>query len=173
MEPILFFGLAALLLGSAAAMVWLKHPLHAATALVGTLLAGTGLVAWLRAEFLAVALLLALAGGAALLLLVAMPILKRLGPLGESRPDEDRSFWAGIVTVLFVVITYRVLATASWGLEDRSRMALSDAQRGLEAVRLLGAALSGEYALALLMAAGLVGVTVAAAFALSQRGSEA
>ncbi len=173
MEPLLFYGLAVLLLASGAAVVWLKNPVHAAYALIAAMLASAGLLAWLHAEFLALAVLLALAGGTSLLLMVGLPLLKRLGSLAESRPDEDRSFWGGIVAVIFFVITYRVLATTPWGLEDRSRVALTDVQRGLAAVRTLGEALRGEYALAMIAAALVVGVAVAVALALIPREADA
>ncbi len=173
METLTFYVLAILLLAAGAAMVWLKHPRHAAYALVAAMVAGAGMVAWLHAEFLALALLLTLAGGAALLLMMGLPLLSRLGPLAASRPDEDRSFWAGIVAVLFFVITYRVLATTSWGTTDRSVRALGDAQRGLNAIRALGEALSGEYALALIGGLFLVGVAIAVSVALNQPETEA
>jgi len=173
MASLTFYALAALLLAAAAASVWLKHPLHAAYALIAALLAGAGMVALLHAEFLALALLLGLAGGVALLFITGLPLLGRLAPLRESRPDEDRSFWAGLIAVLFFVITYRVLATTPWGLEDRSRIAMTDAQRGLEAIRLLGESLINEHALALIGGILLIGVAIAVAAALNQPEVEA
>ncbi len=166
MASLLFYVLAALLLASGAAMVWVKNPWHAAYALVAAAVTGSALIAWLHAEFLALALVLALAGGFALLLMVGLPVLSQRHPLTQSRPDEDRSFWAGIVAVLFFVITYRVLATTPWGAEDFSRMA--DAPRGLEAIRTLGETLRHEYALALIAGVFLIGVALAVASALSQ-----
>lgn len=168
MATLTFFVLALLLLATAAATVWLRNPLHAAYALIAALVAGAGMVAWLHAEFLALALLLGLAGGVALLLMTGLPLLGRVAPLQASRPDEDRSFWAGLIAVLFFVITYRVLATTTWGLEDRSQIALSEAQRGLEAIRSLGETLVNEHALALIGGILLVGVAVAVAAALNQ-----
>lgn len=168
MDAALFCLMAALLLGCGAAMVWLPKPQHAALAMAGAMVAGAGMMAWLKAEFMALAVLLALAGGAAMLMLVGLPLLGRRAPLAASRPDEDRSFWAGIVAVLFAVITYRVLATSPWGLEDRSVRALSDAQRGLEAVRTLGETLVSEYALALMGGVFLIGVAIAVAIAMTQ-----
>jgi NADH:ubiquinone oxidoreductase subunit 6 (subunit J) len=173
MQTPTFYVLAILLLASGAAMVWFKNPRHAAYALVAAMVAGAGMVAWLQAEFLALAMMLALAGGIALLLMMGLPLLSRLGPLAASRPDEDRSFWAGIVAVLFFVITYRVLATTPWGTEDRSQRALTDAQHGLEAIRLLGESLSGEVALALIGGIFLVGVAIAVSVALNQPETEA
>lgn len=167
MDAVIFYVLAALMLACGAAMVWLPKPTHAAYALLGAFVSAAGMVAWLKAEFLALALVLALAGGAAMLLMVALPLLNRLHPLQASGPDEDRSFWAGIVAVLFLVITYRVLATTPWGAEDHSRLALTDALRGLEAIRTLGEALRTEYALALMGGAFLVAVAIAVAFAMN------
>lgn len=173
MTMLVFAALTLLVLAGAAAAVWLKSPRQAAYGLLLAILSGAGMVAWLHSEFLALALVLILGGGAAFFLLMGLPALERLAPLAQARPDEDRSFWAGIVAVLFFVITYRVLATAPWGTEDRSAFALTDAQRGLEAIRTLGATLSGEFVLALLMAAVLAGVAIAVAFALVPRESDA
>lgn len=173
MDALLFYALAALLLISSALMVWLRNPRHAAYALIGAMLVGTGVVAWLKAEFLALALLLALVGGSALLLMGALPLLAQEEALAESPPDEDRSFWAGIVAVLFFVITYRVLATTPWGAEDHSRLALSETERGLDGIRLLGEALRGEYALALLGGVLVVVVAFAVATTLFQREPDA
>ncbi|MNR93025.1 NADH:ubiquinone oxidoreductase subunit J [compost metagenome] len=173
MDVVIFYMLAALMLAGGAAMVWLPKPSHAAYALIGVMVTAALMVAWLKAEFLALALMLALAGGVALLVMVGLPLLSRLGPLKASRPDEDRSFWAGIVAVLFLVITYRVLATTPWGAEDHSRLALTDAQRGLEAIRTLGETLRTEYALALMGGAFLVAVAIAVAFALNASEADA
>ena len=173
MEAAIFFVLAALMLGCGAAMVWLPKPQHAATAMIGAMLAGAGLLAWLKAEFMALAVLLALAGGTAMLMMMGLPLLSRLSPLAASRPDEDRSFWAGIVAVLFAGITYRVLATAPWGLENHSIQALTEAQRGLGAVRTLGETLVSGYALALMGGVFLIGVAIAVAIAMTQPEADA
>lgn len=173
MTMLVFAALTLLVLAGAAAAVWLKSPRHATYGLLLAILSVSGLVAWLRAEFLALALVLILGAGAAFFLLVGLPALERHAPLAQAGPDEDRSFWAGIVGVLFFVITYRVLATAPWGAEDRSAFAVTDAQRGIEAVRTLGATLGAEFVLALLLAAVLVGVAIAVAFAFVPRESDA
>lgn len=173
MAMIAFILLAALLIAFSAGTVWLSNPRHAAYSLIGALVTGAGLAAWLGAEFLALAILLGLAGGTALLYLAGLPLLERLGTLAKGRPDEDRSFWAGIVSVLFFVITYRILATAPWGTEDRSTLALTEAQRGLAALSTLGQTMRNEYALALTAGAVLVGVAVAVAVALGQREADA
>lgn len=167
METVIFYALATVMLACGAAMVWLPQPRHAAMALIGVLASTAGMVAWLKAEFMALALLLTLAGSAALLLMVGLALLNRLGPLTASRPDEDRSFWAGIVAVLALVITYRVLATTPWGLEDRSAIALTEAQHGLAAIRTFGETLVSEYALALVAGLLLVGVAIASALAMT------
>jgi NADH:ubiquinone oxidoreductase subunit 6 (subunit J) len=166
MDTVIFILLAVLLLGSGAAMVWLKSPVYAAYALLATLLAGAGIIAWLHAYFIGLALLLSLVAGAALLLMAALPWLKH-SSLGEGRPDEDRSFWAGIVAVLFFVITYRVVATSPWGVEDRSRISIGDSLQGVEALRALGATILAELALPLLLGGVMVGVAFACAFALT------
>lgn len=167
MDAIVFYSLAAIMLACGAAMVWFSKPLHAAIALIGVLVSTAGMVAWLKAEFMALALLITLAGSAALLLMVAFPLLGRLGKLTASRPDEDRSFWAGIVAVLALVITYRLLATTPWGLEDHAQIALSEAQHGLAAIRTFGETLVAEYALALMAGLLLVGVAIASALAMT------
>lgn len=173
MDALVFYVLAALLLASSALMVWLRNPRHAAYALIGAMLVGTGVVAWLKAEFLALALLVTLVGSSALLLMVALPLLARQDALTESPPDEDRSFWAGIVAVLFFVITYRVLATTPWGAEDHSRLAMSETERGIDAIRLLGEALRGEYALALLGGVLVVAMALAVASILIRKEPDA
>lgn len=169
MATLSFYALALFLLATAAACVWLRNPLHAAYALIGSLLAGTGLVAWLHAEFLALALLVTLVAGSALLWMVGLPLLNRLSPLRSTQPDDDRSFWAGLASVLFFVVTYRVLATTSWGLEDHSKIVLPDAARGLEAIRSLGATLVNDHALALAGGLLLIATSLAVAAALNPR----
>ncbi|MNT94355.1 hypothetical protein D3C72_2360220 [compost metagenome] len=71
------------------------------------------------------------------------------------------------------MITYRVLATTPWGAEDRSQLALSEALRGLGAVRALGETLIGEYSLALIGGLVLVGVAIATAVAMTQAEADA
>ena len=166
MESLPFYVLGTLLLAAGSGVIWLKHPIHAAYALLATMLVGTALIAWLHAEFLALALLLTLVASTALILTVGLPWLASQGVLTQTRPDEDRSFWAGIVALLFFVITYRVLATTSWGAEDHSGRVLTEAQRGLGAMSVLGETLRSEAVLPLIAGALLVGATLATAAAL-------
>lgn len=61
-----------------------------------------------------IALALAFLGG------LALVFLSRSDEVGEA-PHENRSYFAGLVSVLFFVIGYRVIAGSAWGTQDYSK----------------------------------------------------
>lgn len=81
---LVFYGLAALVLGCAAGVAFFRNILHAALALLGTLGGMAGLYLFLGADFLGVAQILVYVGGILVMLLFAVLLTNRIGEVRVS-----------------------------------------------------------------------------------------
>src|SRR4030095_5752091 len=91
---LVFYGLAALVLGCAALVAFSRNMLHSAFALLGTLAGVAGLYLHLGADFLGITQLLVYVGGILVLLLFAVLLTTRIGDVRASNTALGR--WAAV-----------------------------------------------------------------------------
>jgi NAD(P)H-quinone oxidoreductase subunit 6 len=92
-SSVIFYGLAALALGSAGLVAFSRNILHAALGLLATLFAVAGLYLWLGADFLGVTQLLIYVGGILVMFLFAVLLTSRIGAVRVSNASLSRR-WA-------------------------------------------------------------------------------
>lgn len=119
MNPLAFYAIAALTIAAAVGATFLKNTMHAAMALLGTLVGIALLFFVMKAGLLAAAQLIVMAGGVAGLLHLAY---WRTAEAGAPPPSEERRYWAGLVSVLAFVLFFRVIASSDWGIQDFSKL---------------------------------------------------
>ncbi len=94
-----FWILAAMLVGSALAVVFLKNIVHAALFLVVVFGAAAGIYVLLNAEFIAIVQILIYAGAVAVLILFAI-MLTQHSMSGTSNPFSGQWWLAGLICIL-------------------------------------------------------------------------
>ncbi len=94
-----FWVLAAMLVGSALAVVFLKNIVHAALFLVVVFGAAAGIYLLLNAEFIAIVQILIYAGAVAVLILFAI-MLTQNSMSGTSNPFSGQWWLAGLICIL-------------------------------------------------------------------------
>ena len=100
-EPIAFWSLAIVLVGSALAVVLSKNLFHSVLWLALALTGTAGVFLLLEAEFLAAVQLLLYAGGIVTIVVFAIVVTERL--VGESITQTNRRITAGAVTSLALI----------------------------------------------------------------------
>lgn len=86
---LVFFGLAAAVVGSAAGVAFSRNILHAAFMLLGTLAGTAGLYLYIGADFVGIAQLLIYVGGILVLILFAVLLTNRIGEVRLSNPSAS------------------------------------------------------------------------------------
>jgi len=129
-QQILFYGLAALILGSAAGVVFLKNTVHSAFLLVLTFGSIAAVFLMLNADFVAMAQLLVYAGAVVIMLLFALMLTQRRETAVIGGVNESRSFVAGLTSLLLFVVYFRVVSASPWGTADHSRTVIEAAVKG-------------------------------------------
>ncbi len=107
LEPIAFWGLAAILLASALAVVLTKNLFHSVLYLALALVGTAGIFLTLDAEFLAAVQILLYAGGVVTIAVFAIVVTERL--VGDRITQTSRSVVSGIVApglLLAVLLTF-------------------------------------------------------------------
>jgi len=102
-ETLAFIVLAAMLIGSALSVVFLRKIVHAALSLVASFAAVAGLYILLDAEFLAAVQVLIYVGGITILLLFAILLTSRIAGKGVRVLNEQKVV-SGIVAVVLMVL---------------------------------------------------------------------
>ena len=105
MEPLAFWALAVILVGSALAVVLTKNLFHAVLWLAFALTGTAGIFLLLDAEFLAAVQLLLYAGGVITIVVFAIVVTERL--IGERLTQTTRNFAGGAVVsavLLFMIV---------------------------------------------------------------------
>lgn len=97
-EPLVFYGLSALLIASALAVVFLPRIIHAALILVLFFVATAGIFILLHAEFIAAAQVIIYAGAITVLVLFAVMLTQR-SQSPESNPANTQHAIAAVVAV--------------------------------------------------------------------------
>ena len=112
-ETLAFVVLAALLIGSALAVVFLGKIVHAALSLVASFAAVAGLYILLNAEFLAAVQVLIYAGAVIVLLLFAI-MLTQGSQTPQSNPGNRQSGFAALVALVLMGVMGWVFFQTPW-----------------------------------------------------------
>lgn len=113
LETLAFVVLAAMLIGSALSVVFLRKIVHAALSLVASFAAVAGLYILLNAEFLAAVQVLIYAGAVVVLLLFAI-MLTQGSQTPQSNPGNRQRGIAGLVSLVLLGVMGWVLVQTSW-----------------------------------------------------------
>jgi NADH-quinone oxidoreductase subunit J len=153
LEVVTFWGLSALLIGSALAVVLTKNLFHSVLYLALSLTATAGVFLALEAEFLAAVQLLLYAGGVVTIVVFAIVVTERL--VGERITQTSRSILAGLVLAgALLLALLRFLRDADLPLERP--VIVVDVTRAIGQVLLTEFVLPFEL-LAVLLLVGLLG----------------
>jgi NADH-quinone oxidoreductase subunit J len=161
-ETALFYAFAAVLLASGLAVITARNPVHGALALVLAFFTAAGIWLLLRAEFLAIALVVVYVGAVMVLFLFVVMMLD----INLERVREG--FWrnlplALVVGGIMVVEMVAVLSRNVWGQNPKQVPA------GYSNTKELGRVLYTQYAFAFEIAAVILLVAIIAAIALTLR----
>jgi NADH-quinone oxidoreductase subunit J len=121
LETLAFLVLAAILIGSALAVVFLRKIIHAALSLVASFAAVAGLYILLNAEFLAAVQVLIYAGAVIVLMLFAI-MLTQGSQTPQSNPGNRQAGMAGIVALVLLGVMSWVLFQTPWQVAEQPAM---------------------------------------------------
>jgi len=164
LETVVFYVFAAILLGAALRVITARNPVHAALALVLAFFTAAGIWLLLRAEFLAITLLLVYVGAVMVLFLfVVMMLDVNLERLREG-------FWRNLPVAIVVggIMAFELvamLASRHFGTATSTRVVPA----GYSNTRELGRVLYTQYVYAFEIAAVILLVAIIAAIALTLR----
>jgi len=164
LETVVFYVFAAILLGAALRVITARNPVHAALALVLAFFTAAGIWLLLRAEFLAITLLLVYVGAVMVLFLfVVMMLDVNLERLREG-------FWRNLPVAVVVggIMAFELvamLASRHFGTATSTRVVPA----GTSNTRELGRVLYTQYVYAFEIAAVILLVAIIAAIALTLR----
>jgi NADH:ubiquinone oxidoreductase subunit 6 (subunit J) len=115
LEPIAFWGLAAILLASALAVVLTKNLFHSVLYLALALVGTAGIFLTLDAEFLAAVQILLYAGGVVTIVVFAIVVTERL--VGDRLTQTSRHLASGFIAAgLLLVVLVAFIRSAPWPL---------------------------------------------------------
>jgi NADH-quinone oxidoreductase subunit J len=164
-ELAVFYAFAAILLVAALRVITARNPVHAALFLVLSFVTAAGLWLLLRAEFLAIALVLVYVGAVMVLFLFVVMMLD----INLDRLREG--FWAhlplGIVVGLLIVVEMGALVVL--GFQRAQYPAPADPGAGYSNTRALGRLVYTDYVYPFELAAVVLLVAIIAAIALTMR----
>lgn len=161
-----FYFFATILVGAALGVILARNPVHAALSLVLAFFTAAGIWMLLRAEFLAITLVLVYVGAVMVLFLFVVMMLD----INLDRLREG--FWAylipGLVVGGFMVVEMILVVSRPYFSADKLP-APADAGAGYSNTKMLGRLLYTEYVYAFELAAVLLLVAIVAAIALTMR----
>jgi NADH-quinone oxidoreductase subunit J len=164
-ELLVFYAFAAVLLGAALLVITVRNPVHAALSLVLAFFTAAAIWLLLRAEFLAIALVLVYVGAVMVLFLFVVMMLDI--NLDRLREGFWRHLPFGIAVGAFVLAE---IVTVVWVAFDRARFpAPGDPGPGYSNTKELGRVLYTDYVYPFELAAVLLLVAIIAAIALTMR----
>ena len=161
-ETAIFYAFAAVLLVSGLAVITARNPVHGALALVLAFFTASAIWLLLRAEFLAIALVVVYVGAVMVLFLFVVMMLD----INLERVREG--FWrnlplALVVGVIMVLEMFAVLSRGIWGIK------VKEVPASYSNTKELGRVLYTQYAFAFEIAAVILLVAIIAAIALTLR----
>jgi NADH-quinone oxidoreductase subunit J len=165
-ELFVFYAFAAVLVGAAVAVVTVRNPVHAALFLVLAFFTAADIWLMLRAEFLAIALVLVYVGAVMVLFLFVVMMLD----INLDRLREG--FWGNLpvaVLVGLVMLVEMVLVVAGRSAGTGNLPVPPDPGASYSNTKELGRLLYTEYVLPFELAAVLLLVAIVAAIALTMR----
>ena len=166
MEKFIFYAFAAMLIFSAAMVITVRNPVHAALFLVLTFIASAALWLMLEAEFLAIALVLVYVGAVMVLFLFVVMMLDI--NIARLKAGFIRYLPVGALVALAMVgMMATVVGPAQFGLEQWSEPVRHGAD--YSNTKELGRVLYTEYAYPFEIAAVILLVAIVAAIALTLR----
>lgn len=112
-STIVFWIIAAVILGSALSVVTVKNIVHAAFFMVLTFFGVSGLYVLLEADFLAVVQILIYVGSIAVLIVFGVMLTQRR-KMGETNTSSRHKKIAGIVVGLLMIVLVYAISTTSW-----------------------------------------------------------
>lgn len=163
---VLFFALAAVLLGAAIGVITSRNPVHSAMFLVLAFFISAGLWLLLEAEFLAIVLVLVYVGAVMVLFLFVVMMLD----LNLTRLREGFARYAPLGVVLSLVIV-ALLANVFWFRAQGTPLMVTPELRSADVsnTRELGSVLYTEHVYAFELAAVILLVAIVAAITLTMR----
>ena len=163
---IVFYVLAAILVGAAVMVITARNPVHAALFLVLAFFTSAGIWLLLEAEFLAIILVLVYVGAVMVLFLFVVMMLDiNLAPLREG---FIRYLPVGVAVALIVVVELAlVIGVSDFGLESMPQPPAHPAE--YSNTKELGALLYTVYVYPFELAAAILLVAIVAAIALTMR----
>lgn len=169
-EQLLFYILAAVTLGSAVGVVFLKNTVHSAFLLVLTFASVALIFMTLNADFVAVAQLLVYAGAVVIMLLFALMLTQKRETAAIGGVNPSRSFVAGLTSLLLFVVFVRVVSASPWGSADQSKSVITDiAQSAGGTALVIGKEFFGTYLLPFEVASVLLLMALIGAIMLSKK----
>ncbi|HYL41934.1 MAG TPA: NADH-quinone oxidoreductase subunit J [Ktedonobacteraceae bacterium] len=111
LATVLFWFIAAVLVGSALLVVTLRNIVHSAIALVVVFLMASGIYLLLNAEFIAIVQILIYAGAVTVLILFALMLTRTNNLQFNSNPNNKQWWLAGIISALVGLAVIFVTAT--------------------------------------------------------------
>jgi NADH-quinone oxidoreductase subunit J len=167
-SAIVFYAFAALLLGSAAMVIFTRHAVNGVLSLIVSFLASTVLWLLLHAEFLGLALLFVYVGAVMTLFLFVVMMLNVSLDSGKTRLMR----YAPAVMVLggmLVAMLWFAIGAKHFGLEAFGPLHYSDSYNN---TRALGMVLYTDYVVPLELASAILLVAIISAIGLAFRGSQ-
>ena len=166
MDPktILFYVFSAILIAAALRVVTARNPVHAALFLVLSFFTAASIWVLLKAEFLAIVLVLVYVGAVMVLFLFVVMLLDI--ELARIREGFARNLWVAIPVGLLIV--FEMAAVLMRGFLSTDVQAPADSAR-IGLTRELGKVLYGQYYYAFEIAAAILVVAIIVAIALTLR----
>lgn len=162
MYQVIFYAVAALVLGSALIVAMSRNIVHSAFALLLTFFSVAGIYVFLSAEFLAVAQVVIYVGGILVLILFAVMLTNKVRDVNLSNPSAPPYIAAPLVMIIFAGLLWLIMKTPWKTVGPQEIGAIND----------IGNALMGRYLLAFEVAAVLLlGALLGAAYLARKRKS--
>jgi len=158
LETLAFIVLAAMLIGSALSVVFLRKIVHAALSLVASFAAVAGLYILLNAEFLAAVQVLIYAGAVIVLMLFAI-MLTQGSQTPQSNPGNRQSGLAALVSLVLLGVMGWVLFQTPW--QSGSNKALTNVTETLGKLLFTDFVLAFELASVVLLVAMIGAIVIA------------
>src|SRR5438552_5244082 len=112
-RALVFFGLATLIVASAAGVALSRNILYAGFSLLGTLGGVAGLYLYLGADFLGIAQLIIYVGGILVLILFAVLLTNRIGDMKITNASVSLPIGGGVAAIILLTLAY-VATKTSW-----------------------------------------------------------
>lgn len=166
-KDLVFYGFSAVLVLAALGVITVRNPVHAALLLVLSFFTAAGIWVMLKAEFLAISLVLVYVGAVMVLFLFVVMMLDI--NLDKLREGFWKSSWLGL-TVGAAMLLEMAFLVMSPGFAGSEPVNPASGQAGYSNIKELGRLIYTDYAFPFELAALILLVAIVAAIALTLRG---